>query len=111
MVLWFYACMVLWFYGFMVFWFYGFMVLRFYGFMVLWLYGFMVLWFYGFLVLWFYGFVVSWFQELTKFPYHVFRKILISYPRLSKKRDGSSSLFGGRLFQNRQKFGSPYMQK
>ena len=46
--------------------------------MVLWFYGFMDLRFYGFMVLWFYALVI------TKFPFHVFRKMLFLYPRFSR---------------------------
>ena len=35
----------------------------------------MCLWFYAFMVLWFYDCMVLWFQEITKFPFRVFRKI------------------------------------
>ena len=49
---------------------------------VLWFYGFKALWFYSFMVLSFmvYAFMVSRFQKLAKLPFHVLRKIMISYP-------------------------------
>ena len=85
-ILWLYGFMVLRFYGFMVSWFYSFMVLWFYGCMVLSFYAVVVLWFYGFMfcsfmVLWFYGFLVS---KNTDLPFHVFRRILVPYPRFSR---------------------------
>ena len=100
--------MVLWFYGFMVLWFYGFMIVRFCGFMVLWFYCFMalcfyggmVLWLDGFMVLWFSGFIVSWFAKNTKCPFHVSRKILVSYPRCSRFHQTNRWVLSAPVFFN-----------
>ena len=46
--------------------------------------GFLVSWFLGFLVSTCLGFLVSWLQKLAKLPFHVFKKILISYPRFPR---------------------------
>ena len=69
MVVWLYSLTVLWLYSLMGLWFYDFKVLLIYGFV-----------FYGFTVLWF---LVSCYQNLIKFPFHVFRKMFMWYPRFS----------------------------
>ena len=69
-----YGCLVLWLYGVLVLLFCGCVVLYF-----LWLYGFVVcVWFYSCMILWFLCF------KNTKCPFHVFRNILIPYPRFSR---------------------------
>ena len=77
----FFCFLVSWFLGLLVSWFLlsGFV-------------GFLSYWFLGFEVSWFLGFKVSWLQNsqkfqrphITKIPIHVFRKILIQYPRFSR---------------------------
>ena len=77
------------------------MVVWFYGLTAVWLYGFMVLWFDGCIVLcvllWLCGFMVSkntnfisCFQEYIDPISKIFKTLL----------DGSSGLFGARVFQN-----------
>ena len=82
----------LWFNGFLVLWFYG---LWFYSLMVLWFYGFMLLWIYGFLVSKLYQISISCFQEDFD-PMSMIFKIAL---------DGSSGIFGTRLFQTCQNVG------
>ena len=73
---------------------------QFIGFVVSWflVFCFLVYWLLGFLVSWFQSFLVSWLQRfkksfkvferylahITKFPFHVSRKILILYARFPR---------------------------
>ena len=56
----------------------------FFGFLVPWLQSFLVSCFLSFKVSWFQRCFVSKFQRFTTFPFHVFRKILIPYPRFPR---------------------------
>ena len=113
----FYGFIILWFCDFMVAWFMilhlivlWFYVLCFYGFMVVWLYGFMVLQCYG---LWIYGAVFYGFLALTKKHLSIscFQEDIDTISKFFKiLLDGSSSLFGARLFRNRQKLEFPRLQ-
>ena len=87
-------------YGFMVWgiallwgWFYDFMV---YGFMALRLYGFRVLWFYGFLI-----------SKIPSFHFMFSGRYWSHIQDFKIWLDGSSGLFGARLFQNWHLWGFP----
>ena len=105
------GCLVRWFLLFFCFlasWFLGFKVYWFQRVLASWFLG---CWFIGFKVSKFIGFRVSkinlmfcwkiWYR-ITKFPFHVFRKIWVSNPRFAF--DILTGIFGARLFQTFRNF-------
>ena len=87
--------MVLGFYGFVVIWLYGF-ILWFCGLVVSWS---VVVWSYGFIVLWRCGFMVSKNYQVSM---SCFREDIDPISKIFEiSLDGSSGLFGPRLFPNR----------
>ena len=113
---------VAWLLGFSVscfrFWFLGFFVSKFLGSKVYWLLDFKVSGFLGFRVSWFRGFKASWFQSFLVLGFNISKFERLNDPRLpsfhfmflididpiskifKKLSDGSTGLFGARLFQN-----------